>query len=127
MFLRLFPAILSLVVLAAHFARMGNFVVVLLLLACVGLLWMRRPWVAYAIQTLLVLGVIVWILTAAGIALARIQTGESWLRMALILFGVTCFTAYAAWHFRHPRLRAWFGTGGSTAKDPSAEPSAETS
>lgn len=111
MFFRLLPAILSLVVLAAHFARIGNWLVVGLLVACIALLWMRRPWVAYSIQTILVMGIIIWILTAVGIVLVRIQNGEDWLRTAVIIGGVTFFTGYAAWHFRHPRLRAWFGTG----------------
>jgi hypothetical protein len=31
------------------------------------------------------------------------------MRMAAIMLTVMGFTAYAAWHFRHPRLRAWFG------------------
>ena len=120
MIVRFLPAILSLVVLGAHFARIGNFVVVLLLLMCIGLLWMRRPWVAYVIQTILALGIIVWVLTAFGIAFSRIQNGEDWLRMALIMGGVAGFTAYAAWHFRHPRLRAWYGTDRPDPDKPSA-------
>ena len=122
MFLRLFPAILSFLVLGAHFARIGNTLVVVLLVACIGLLWHRRPWVAYALQTILVLGIIVWILTTVGIALVRIQNGEDWIRMIVIMGGVTVFTGYAAWHFRHPRLRAWYGTDRSDTEEHAADP-----
>lgn len=105
------PAILSLLVMGAHFLRLGNILVVVLLVVCIGLLTVQKPWAAYTIQTLLVLGVLQWLLTIGGIASTRMAGGEPWMRMAIILGTVTAFTAYAAWHFRHPKLRAWFGTG----------------
>ena len=110
MFLRLLPALLSLLLLAAHFMRIPNLPAVGLLLICVGLLWVRRPWAAYTVQTILGVGVVIWLLTGYGIATIRIQNAEPWLRMAVILGAVTLFTVYATWHFRHPRLRAWFHT-----------------
>jgi len=122
MILRLLPAILSLLVLAAHFLRIGNLPVVLLLLACIALLGVRRPWAAYTVQAILGVGVIVWLLTMSGIAAIRIQNGEPWLRMAAILGAVTVYCVYAVWHFRHPRLRAWFGTDREDIQD-EADPS----
>lgn len=111
------PAVLSLLVMAAHFLRLGNVVVVVLLVVCIGFLTVQRPWAAYTVQTVLALGVVQWLLTIGGIAADRLASGEPWLRMVLILGTVTGFTAYAAWHFRHPKLRAWFGTG---SKEPPA-------
>jgi hypothetical protein len=124
MFLRLLPAVLSLVILGAHFLRLGNLVVVALLIACIGLLRARRPWAAYSVQTILAMGIVVWILTGYGIALVRIQNGEPWIRMAVILGAVAVMTLYAILSFRHPRTRAWFGTDQPGAGDqPTVEPS----
>lgn len=124
MILRLLPAILSLVVLGAHFLRLGNLVVVALLIACIGLLWVRRPWAAYSVQTILAMGIVVWVLTGYGIALVRIQNGEPWIRMAVILGAVAAMALYAILSFRRPRIRAWFGTDQPGAADqPTDEPS----
>jgi hypothetical protein len=124
MLLRLLPAILSLVVLGAHFLRLGNLVLVALLIACIGLLWVRRPWAAYSVQTILAMGIVVWILTGYGIALIRIQNGEPWIRMAVILGAVAIMALYAILGFRHPRIKAWFRTDQPGAGDqPTVEPS----
>jgi hypothetical protein len=124
MLLRLLPAILSLVVLGAHFLRLGNLVVVALLIACIGLLWVRRPWAAYSVQTILAMGIVVWILTGYGIALIRIQNGEPWIRMAVILGAVAIMALYAILGFRHQRIKAWFRTDQPGAGDqPTVEPS----
>lgn len=111
MFLRLLPATLSLLLLGAHFLRDANLLMTVLTVACTGLLWVRKPWAAYTVQTILALGVAVWLLEMGATAGERMQTGRPWLRMAGILSAVSAFTFYSAWHFRHPKLRAWFGTG----------------
>ena len=104
----LIPAGLSFVLLAAHFLRVGNIPIVAGMLVCILLLTKRSPWAKIVLQTVLVLGVVQWLLTLGGIAAIRLGNGEPWIRMALILGTVTVFTGYAAWHLNHPSVRAWF-------------------
>jgi hypothetical protein len=76
--LRLAPAVLSLLVLAAHFLRAGSVALVGVSLALAALLAVRRPWAARTVQAALIVGA------------AAVLTGLS----ALV--------------FRAPRVRGWF-------------------
>ena len=84
----------------------------LLSLLLAGLLAVRRPWAARVVQAVLVLAAVEWIRTTVALAQLRLQHGEPYLRLALILGAVTAFTLLAAWTFQRPALRAWFGRPG---------------
>jgi hypothetical protein len=100
---------LALLLLAAHLLHGGMLPLAVLSILLTGLLWVRRPWAARAVQFVLLLAAVEWTLTAAGLAQMRMRHGEPYLRLALILGAVTAFTLLAAGVFQRPRLRAWFG------------------
>ncbi|MDP3541553.1 MAG: hypothetical protein Q8T11_03700 [Elusimicrobiota bacterium] len=85
------------VILAAHFLRMGAMtgVVVCLALPIVAVLT-RARWALRALQAVLLLGSVSWIVTAWHIGAARQAAGEPWLRMAVILGTVAALSALAA-------------------------------
>jgi len=109
-FLRLFPAILSMLVLGAHFFRGGNLVVVAVAVAMLFLLLLRKPWVAYCYQALLVVGAAEWLRTLVEIMRRRQAMGEPWTRMAIILGAVAVITAASALVFRTEALRERYQT-----------------
>lgn len=104
------PIVLSLVVLAAHFLRAGCLPVALAVLALLGVLAVRRPWVPRLIQVVLTLGALEWIRTLVTLAIQRSDQGEPYLRMALILGGVATVTLGSAFLFETARLRRLYGT-----------------
>ncbi len=129
----LLPAIVSFLLLAAHFLRSANYLAVLGLLALVPLLALRRAWVRLVARATLWLGSAVWLYTIARFTAERLRLGQPYLRMVLILGAVALFTALAALAFGTRRLRAWYeaaasdagaGTGTGPADEP--EPALET-
>ena len=91
--LSLATIVLSLVVLGAHFLRYGNTIGVAASLGLIGLLLLRRAWVARLIQTALVLGAVEWILTLYDLVQMRVAQGAPFGRMVIILGAVIVLTA----------------------------------
>ncbi len=118
--LLLFPAILSFLLLAAHFLRSANYLAVLGLLALVPLLALRRPWVALLARATLWLGTGVWLYAGALFTVQRLRLGEPYLRLVLILGGVALFTALSSWAFSSRRLRERYGRATGSAPTGSA-------
>lgn len=111
--LQLLPVVLSLLVLAAHFLRAGNLLMVVLLLALLALLAVPRSWAARAVQVALALGTLEWVSTLVRLARARSAAGEPALRMGLILGAVALLTGLSALVFQSARLRRrYHGSGG---------------
>ncbi len=103
--LQLVPVVLSLVVLAAHFLRVGSRPLVAAVLAIVVVLVaVRRPWVARLAQATLMLGALEWCRT-----LVRLAAGEPVARLVAILAVVTAVTALSALLFASARLRRAYG------------------
>ena len=99
------PIVLSLVVLGAHFMRYGNMLGVLGALVLIGLLFVRRPWVARLVQVVLVLGAAEWLRTLYTLAKWRAAQGEPFARMAIILGVVASVTLASALLFESSTLR----------------------
>lgn len=110
--LQLLPVVLSLLVLAAHFLRAGNLLLVILVLGLLVLLGVRRAWAARTVQIALLVGALEWIWTLTRLVNARAQAGEPALRMAIILGGVALVTGMSALLFQTERLRRRFRTAG---------------
>jgi hypothetical protein len=108
MAIRLLPAALALFVLGAHFLRAGRLALVAASLAVVALLFVRRPWAARAVQGALVLGVVEWVRTLALLAEMRRNAGAPYLRMTLILAGVSVATALSLLAFRSRAVKEHF-------------------
>lgn len=102
---RLLPVVLSLLLLAAHFLRMGTLPVVAACLGLCGLLLVRRPWVARTIQAVLVLAAAEWARTLWVFVAIRRDLGLPWTRMAVILGSVAVLTLLSTQVFRWEPLR----------------------
>ena len=112
MTLRTVPAGFALLLLGAHFLRGGSIV----LAAACGLmpllLLMRRRMALRAIQFVLAAGVAVWIHTTVALTRMRMQSGESWLRMLLILSAVVMFTCLCVWLLNTETVKRHFSKNG---------------
>ena len=108
MALRLLPAVLALLVLAAHFLRAGHLALVAAALAVVVLFFVRRPWAARAVEGALALGAFEWLRTLALLAAERREAGAPYLRMTLILAGVALATALSLLAFRSRAVKEHF-------------------
>lgn len=106
--LRLTPAILAFSLLGAHFYRDG---LVPLVPSCIGaivLLFVRLPWVRYLAVGALLLAAAEWARTLVVLAAGRMQAGEPWLRLVLIIGAVMLLTLASAWPFRSAPLGWWY-------------------
>ena len=102
------PVVLSALAMAAHLTRAWGLTVGLLALTPLVLLAIRRPWVPRVLQVLLLVGAAEWVRTVAALAEIRLATGMPWMRMVMILGGVTLVTALSAWVFEAAPLRRFY-------------------
>lgn len=109
--LYLIPPVIAFLLLGAHFFRSESLLAALLSVLAIFLVLVRRPWAARTIQVFLVLGSVEWLRSTLSLVLSRSQMGEPFLRLAIILGGVTLFTALSALVFRADRLRDHFRFG----------------
>lgn len=93
---QLFPVLISYLIIAAHFLRNGNIFVVAIYLFLLLSLLVRHSFVARVVQVSLVLAGIEWILTTIVLVNDRITQGTPWIRLAIILGTVVCFTFASA-------------------------------
>ncbi len=101
--------VLSLLVLAAHFFRSGEYAIVALCVGLVTLVFVRRWWAARALQAALFLGTAEWLRTAAFFVHLRLSLGQPWARLAVILGAVALLTVASALVFESARLRKRYG------------------
>ena len=99
------PVVLSFLVLGAHFLRGGSMIAVFVVLALIGLLFLRRPWVARLVQAVLVLGALEWLRTMYELAQIRAMHGQPYGRMLVILGIVAAVTLCSALLFQTPALK----------------------
>ena len=104
-FLRLLPVLISFLLLGAHFLRAGHVFIVSVLLLIFLLLIIKKSWVPWVIQLILLLGAVEWLRTLVSIAQMRIDFGMPWARMAVILGAVALFTLVSGLVFRNKALR----------------------
>jgi len=116
LFLQIIPVILSLAVLAAHFARHGHIGLALVPVALIGLLAVPRLWAARLLQVALLLGAAEWVRTTIVLAGIRADHGMSATRLVIILLAVAVLTAASALVFRTGRARAYFRAGGAKSE-----------
>lgn len=101
--LRLFPVILSALLLGVHFVRAGVFPFVVIASAVPLMLLIRSSWAARLVQAFLLFGVLEWILTLLLLIAKRRVAGQSWTLAAIILGAVAVFTASSALVFSFSR------------------------
>lgn len=105
-FVLLLPTVLSLLLLAAHFLRSANVVLVSVCLLFLVLLFIRRAWSARTMQAILLLAAIEWFFTAYAIAQKNQEEGRPWLRAAVIVISVAILNLVSAALFRTRRLKS---------------------
>ena len=103
------PIVLSLIVLGAHFMRYGNSIGVFAALVLIGLLFIRRPWVARLMQVVLVLGALEWVRTMYELGYMRALHGQPYGRMLVILGIVATVTLCSALLFQSVTLKKVYG------------------
>lgn len=114
-FLQLLPVGLAALVLAAHFLRAGNLLLLAATLSLIVLMLVRRSWAARLVQLGLFLGTVEWLRTLIVLVSVRRQSGQPFTRLALILGAVAALTAASALVFRTRTLRRHFrGDAGGT-------------
>ena len=94
--LLLLPAVLSLLLLAAHLLRAGLLILIPALILLLPLLLVRRGWVARLWQLVLMASALEWVRMAVFEAARREDGGQPWLRLVLILGGVALLAVVAA-------------------------------
>lgn len=120
MFFLLMPALLSFLMLAAHFYRGDQIALTLLTCAAPLLLLARRTWATRLFQLLLILGAMEWIRTTLQIQTIRIANGREWQRMAVILYSVAAFTFLSQLVFFLPPLRRYYTSAPTSPPAPPA-------
>jgi len=94
--LRLLPAALAALLLAAHFYRARQLVLMAAALALLVLVFVARRRAVRVAQLGLVAGALEWLRTLLSFAGLRAAHGAPWTRLAWILGGVAAFTGLAA-------------------------------
>jgi len=95
--LRLVPAVLSLLLLAAHYYRAGLLPVAVVIIVSMLSLFVRREWSLKIARLLLFAGGFEWIRITFLLTSARQAAGAPWMRLAIILgsVAVICYAALA--------------------------------
>ncbi len=106
--LRLLPVFLSFLMLAAHFYRAGQQLLALVSILILFLLFVKKFWVPYLMQAALVLGALEWLRSLMMLVHIRMEWGQPWQRLAIILGGVALFTLLSALVFRAKALKNRF-------------------
>ena len=118
-FVLLLPAILSFLVLGAHFMHGqgpaaalaayllpgGNLLPILACLVLCALLTLRRRWMAKTAQVVLILAALEWVFTTQARIDDCLATGHDWHRSAIILLAVAAVNLVAAALFQTRTLR----------------------
>ena len=111
---RLIPAMISCLLMSAHFLRYGNWGLMLLWLSAPLLLMVRQRYVTVIFQLLLLFGAYLWLSVLLNYWNIRTTSGEPRLRLAMILGGVALFTAASGLVFLHSAIRERFPVTGET-------------
>ena len=104
--LKTLPVIISFLLLSAHFYRAGLAIPAGVSIAIPLMLLFRESWVPRLIQILLLLGALEWLRTLSMFAGLRIENGQPWTRLAIILGAVALFTGLSGLVFRSQALRS---------------------
>ncbi|KAA3656532.1 MAG: hypothetical protein DWQ10_15205 [Calditrichaeota bacterium] len=104
-FFQLLPAVLSFLLIAAHFSRAGNTILLIVSLVLLLSLLIRHSLVVIIARYALILAALEWIRTTFMLVAKRMETGQSWERLAIILGVVTIFTLVATLVFRFKNVR----------------------
>ncbi len=103
--LKLIPAIISFLLLGAHFMRFGIMPVYIFFFLFPFILFVKKAWVVRVVQFLLLLGVIEWIRALFVYLQIRQMFGQDSSKLVIIMCSVALFTLFAALLFQTPSLK----------------------
>ena len=106
MFLKILPITLCFLLLAAHFGRANLLILQIISILIPFLLFWKTKITAIIIQACLMLAGIEWIRTTVYYARIRIENGEPWLRLAIILGSVVVLNFATVLIFRTKSMKA---------------------
>lgn len=92
MIIKIIILILTYLLLGAHFFRDGETFLSIVCIFIPLLLLIKKKWCLLFVKLFTYGGVIVWIFTLITLINERVNTGEPWLRMAVILLAVIVMT-----------------------------------
>jgi hypothetical protein len=110
MILRIVLLAISWILLAAHFSRADLNLIAIFCLLLPFILITRKKWALKLLVVLTVLGSLVWVHTTWQLINSRLESGEDWNRMAIILFSVAIYTLFSAIFINSPRIRKKFNS-----------------
>ena len=102
---RLIPVVLSCLILAAHFFRAELPVLSVICLVVAFLPFYRKIWVPQFMRWFLVLGSIEWLRALFIFTRERMELGQPWLRLVIILGAVMLVTFFSAFVFQNDTLK----------------------
>jgi len=105
MILRIILIAFSWLLLAAHFSRANNNIISIICLLIPFLLLIKKKWAHKSLIILTVLGAIVWVHTTWQLINTRMESGDDWKRMAIILFSVAIYTLFSAFMLNSKKTR----------------------
>ena len=105
MFVRIVPLVIACLLLAAHFLRQGSLPLVGVCLLAPFLLFVKKHWALSALQIFMYGSAAIWLYTTIALVQYRMAVGAPWIRMSLILLGVTAFNLLAARLLTSPVLK----------------------
>jgi hypothetical protein len=97
MVVHIVSVVIAFLLLAAHFLRDGNTVLVAVCVLAPFLLLFKKRWCLILVRVLLFAGALVWLQTTIVLLWQRWEMDAPWMRMLLILAGVTVFTLLSAY------------------------------
>ncbi len=140
-FCQLLPVIISLLVLGAHFVRSGNILLMLVSIALIFSLFVREPFMARTMQIVLLGAAAEWIRFAFVLVSARMEDGQPWTRLAIVIGGVVLLAVASIFVFYTKSLKEMYhlaedenqetsknqsaGVGGSAVRNTAGAASAE--
>ncbi len=98
--MKLLPAIISYILLAAHFFRAGDPWLMGVFLLFPFILFIKKEWPVHVSFFVLLFSSIIWIRTTAIIIMIRVSQDLPWTRMALIMSALTALTIFSAFLLR---------------------------
>ncbi|MBI4650952.1 hypothetical protein HY745_06665, partial [Candidatus Desantisbacteria bacterium] len=110
-FALLISVAISLLLAAVHFLRddLVLFAVIYLFLLVI-FLFLHKPVTVKIIQPALIIAACEWGRTTFVLVSFRIQDGDSWTRLAIILLSVASFTFVSAFAFRNKSIKELYGS-----------------
>lgn len=107
--------VLGLLILAAHFLRFGDTGLSVALAATAMLCFSRQGWARIVCSFILFLGAFLWVKTGIDFIQIRMAVGQPWVRLAVIMGGVSVFSLLGAWILSLERTALRFHKRGDTA------------